>query len=64
MALFGTESWSRRGDASGAYFALLSRLSVWGRDGHVVYLLGVRGMQTVGEGHGAGDSAHSSSSHP
>jgi predicted outer membrane lipoprotein len=38
MALFGLETWSRRGDAFGVYFALLSRLSVWEREDGVVYL--------------------------
>lgn len=38
MALFGVQTWSRRGDAFGLYFSLLSRLSVWEREGRVVYL--------------------------
>ena len=38
MALFGAEAWSRRGDGFGVYFALLSRLSIFEREGRVVYL--------------------------
>jgi hypothetical protein len=38
MAVFGVETWSRRGDAFGAYFSLLSRLSLFEREGREVYL--------------------------
>jgi hypothetical protein len=38
MTAFGAEKWSRRGDAFGVYFELLSRLSVWEREDGVLYL--------------------------
>jgi hypothetical protein len=36
MALFGTEAWSRRGDAFAVYFGLFARLSPVQRDGRTV----------------------------
>jgi hypothetical protein len=38
MTVFGAETWSRRGDAFGVYFELLSRLSIWERDDGVLYV--------------------------
>ena len=37
--VFGTETWSRRGEAFAVYYNLISRLSIWERRGRV---LGVR----------------------
>jgi hypothetical protein len=36
MALFGVEAWTRRGEAFGVYFNLLSRLSIFEKRGHEV----------------------------
>ena len=38
MTAFGAERWSRRGDAFGVYFELLSRLSVWEREDGILYV--------------------------
>jgi hypothetical protein len=38
MAVFGAETWSRRGDAFGVYFGLFSRLSPFVRHDGVLYL--------------------------
>ena len=37
MTAFGAERWSRRGDAFGVYFELLSRLSVWEREDGILH---------------------------
>ena len=37
MAVFGVERWVERAEAFGVYFSLLSRISLFGRDGDTIY---------------------------
>ena len=51
MSFYGIEEWSDRGDAFGAYFGLIARLSPWKREDGVLYLRrplsGLPGLEAI-----------------